>query len=118
MVFKTNGYSLFGNSLTLTGPATLQADTDVYATVSPILSGSSGITKSGDGTVFINNINNVFTGGVTVNAGTLAFSVTRKRNNNEVTTKYSGKRDGDTIKGKIEGPQGQPRDWEAKRAKE
>jgi autotransporter-associated beta strand protein len=74
LVFKTNGYSLFGNSLSLTGPATLQADTGVYATVSPILSGSSGITKTGDGTVFINNINNVFTGGVTVSAGTLAFS--------------------------------------------
>ena len=50
--------------------------------------------------------------------GTLSFSVTRKRQDNEVTTKYSGKLDGDTIKGKIEGPQGQPRDWEAKRSKE
>jgi hypothetical protein len=50
--------------------------------------------------------------------GTLSFSVTRKRQDNEVTTKYSGKVEGDTIKGKIEGPQGQPRDWEAKRSKE
>ena len=51
--------------------------------------------------------------------GTLSFTVTRKgRNDQEMTSKYSGKLDGDTIKGKIEGPQGQPRDWEAKRAKE
>ena len=51
--------------------------------------------------------------------GTLSFSVTRKRNDNEVTTKYSGKLDGDTIKGKMEreGGNGQPRDWEAKREK-
>jgi len=50
--------------------------------------------------------------------GALSFSVTRKRGDQEITQKYSGKLDGDTIKGKIEGAQGQPRDWEAKRAKE
>ena len=53
--------------------------------------------------------------------GTLAFAVTRKgRNNQETTTKDSGKVEGDTIKGKIEreGGNGQARDWEAKRAKE
>jgi hypothetical protein len=56
----------------------------------------------------------------TVKDGTLAFAVTRKgRNNQETTTKYSGKIDGDTIKGKMEreGGNGQARDWEAKREK-
>ena len=53
--------------------------------------------------------------------GNLSFSVTRKRGDNEFTTKYSGKLDGDTIKGKQEferNGQTQSRDWEAKRAKE
>ena len=53
--------------------------------------------------------------------GTLSFSVTRKRQDMEFTTKYSGKLDGDTIKGKQESErngQAQSRDWEAKRAKE
>ena len=48
--------------------------------------------------------------------------MTREFNGNKMTTKYSGKVSGDTIKGKIEMPArggGDPmtRDWEAKRAK-
>ena len=52
--------------------------------------------------------------------GELSFAVTRKRQDQEVTQKYTGKLDGDTIKGKIatEGGQGRERDWEAKRSKE
>ena len=53
--------------------------------------------------------------------GTLSFAVTRKRQDMEFTTKYSGKLEGDTIKGKQENErngQTQSRDWEAKRAKE
>jgi len=53
--------------------------------------------------------------------GNLSFAVTRKRGDQEFTTKYSGKLDGDTIKGKQENErngQAQSRDWEAKRAKE
>ena len=54
--------------------------------------------------------------------GTLSFEVTRERNGNKFTTKYSGKLDGDTIKGTIERPGrngGDPvkTDWEAKRDK-
>lgn len=52
----------------------------------------------------------------------ISFNVTREFNGNSRTTKYSGKVDGDTIKGKIEMPGrqgGDPisRDWEAKREK-
>lgn len=53
--------------------------------------------------------------------GNIAFAVTRTRNDQEMTTKYTGKLDGDTIKGKSErqgGQNAQPRDWEAKRSKE
>jgi len=52
--------------------------------------------------------------------GTVAFSVTRERNGQKFTTKYNGKLDGDTIKGKAESErngQAQSRDWEAKRDK-
>lgn len=53
--------------------------------------------------------------------GDVAFSVVRERNGNKMTTKYTGKVSGDSIKGKIEGERnGQPtppRDWEAKREK-
>lgn len=54
--------------------------------------------------------------------GTVSFSVTREFNNNKVTIKYSGKLDGDTIKGSTERPGqngGDPVkcDWEATREK-
>ena len=52
--------------------------------------------------------------------GDLSFTVTRERNNLKMTSKFTGKVSGDTIKGKIEttaGGQTQSRDWEAKRAK-
>jgi hypothetical protein len=51
--------------------------------------------------------------------GEISFKVTRERNGQKNTTKYTGKLSGDTIKGKIETERnGQPvsRDWEAKRA--
>jgi len=53
--------------------------------------------------------------------GEISFKVTRERQGNKITTKYSGKLSGDAIKGKIESERnGQPqsRDWEAKRAKD
>ncbi len=52
--------------------------------------------------------------------GEVAFSVTRDRNGQKFTTKYKGKLDGDTIKGKAESERDgktQSRDWEAKREK-
>jgi hypothetical protein len=52
--------------------------------------------------------------------GELSFTVTRERNGQKFTTKYTGKISGDTIKGKTEserGGQTQSRDWEAKRDK-
>ena len=48
----------------------------------------------------------------------ISFSVTREINANKMTTKYSGKISGDTIKGKAESERNgqlQSRDWEAKR---
>ena len=53
--------------------------------------------------------------------GDVSFSVTRERNGNKFTQKFSGKLSGDTIKGKIEFERDgktQSRDWEAKKAAE
>lgn len=52
--------------------------------------------------------------------GVLAFTVTRERNGNKVVSKYNGKVEGDTIKGKIDteaNGQTNTREWEAKREK-
>jgi hypothetical protein len=51
--------------------------------------------------------------------GELSFKMTRERNGQKTTTKYTAKITGDSLKGKIESERnGQPqsRDWEAKRA--
>jgi hypothetical protein len=53
--------------------------------------------------------------------GTLTFNIVREFNEQRRVTKYSGKLDGDTIKGKMERErQGEKveTDWEAKRVKE
>jgi len=60
---------------------------------------------------------------VTIQEGKIAhdeisFQVTREMNGNKVTTKYTGKVNGDTIKGKSESQrdgQAQSRDWTAKK---
>lgn len=52
--------------------------------------------------------------------GTVSFKVTRERNGQKFTSKYSGKVAGDTITGKIESERDgktNSRDWMAKRAK-
>jgi len=54
--------------------------------------------------------------------GTVSFQVTRMRNDQKFTTKYSGKLEGDTIKGTSEGPgrdgKARSREWTATRVKE
>ena len=56
-----------------------------------------------------------------IDGNEISFKVTRERNGTTATTTYTGKLEGDTIKGKIEseGRNGQTRsrDWEAKRQK-
>ena len=51
--------------------------------------------------------------------GDLSFTAVRERNGVKMTSKYTGKVSGDTIKGKIESDRDgktQSRDWEAKRS--
>jgi hypothetical protein len=55
-----------------------------------------------------------------VKDGTVTFKVVRKFNDREFTTVYTGKLEGDTIKGKSKmggGDNARERDWEAKREK-
>ncbi len=59
-------------------------------------------------------------GEATFKDDTVSFTVTRERDGNKFVTKYTGKVEGDTIKGKTESERDgekRERDWEAKRAK-
>jgi fibronectin-binding autotransporter adhesin len=72
--FKTSGYGIIGaQDLTLTGPASVNVDGG-DATLSSIIAGSNGLTKTGAGVLIQNNINNTYTGGTIVNGGTLAIT--------------------------------------------
>jgi hypothetical protein len=56
----------------------------------------------------------------TLEGDRLSFTVTRERDGKTITSKYSGRVEGNVIIGKIEGAFGdqtQARDWKAKRAK-
>ncbi len=59
-------------------------------------------------------------GDATFKDDTVSFTVTRERGGNKFVTKYTGKVEGDTIKGKSESErdgQKQEREWNAKREK-
>jgi len=63
-----------------------------------------------------NNTDTKIDDGATFKDGEITFSVTRERNGTKTTTKYTGKLNGDTIKGKITREGQEDRDWDAKRA--
>ena len=50
--------------------------------------------------------------------GEVSFKITRERNGTKTVTTYKGKVDGDTLKGTIERPTGDPIKFEAKRSKD
>ena len=72
------------------------------------------------GTMIGRNNNETKIDDATFKDGEIAFSVTRERNGQKMTSKYKGKLDGDSIKGKTEferDGQSQSREWDAKREK-
>lgn len=67
-----------------------------------------------------NNTETPITDG-TIKDNEVSFKVVRKMQDREFVTVYTGKLEGDTIKGKVKmgsGDQARERDWEAKRVKE
>src|SRR5208282_315340 len=54
----------------------------------------------------------------TYKEGEVSFKIVRERNGTKMTSTYTGKVSGDTIKGKMQrgGSKAQSQDWEAKRA--
>jgi len=75
MRFKTNGYQLTGGTVQLAGatPAanTILVEPAVTARIGSVLAGSNGLTKSGTGTLVLENANNTYSGTTSVTAGTL-----------------------------------------------
>jgi fibronectin-binding autotransporter adhesin len=71
--FSTTGYTVTGGTITLSSTGTnnvITTDSNVTATLSSALSTGAGITKAGLGTLIFNTAQG-YTGGTTVNGGTL-----------------------------------------------
>ncbi|WP_343547538.1 autotransporter outer membrane beta-barrel domain-containing protein [Ralstonia sp.] len=80
MQFATNGYTVTGNPLTLTGASNIirvgdgtSAGTGMTATIDAVLAGTGGLQKTDLGTLVLNGAN-TYTGGTTIQAGTLRVS--------------------------------------------
>jgi autotransporter-associated beta strand protein len=73
--FTTSGYTLSGAALTLGGSSSnsVQVGTGATATISAPISGSTGLVKTGAGTLALGGNNN-FTGATSVQTGTLQVS--------------------------------------------
>lgn len=75
LTFNSSGYIVTGSTLTLGGvaPAVTVTNTADTATISSIIAGGAGFTKSGTGTLIL-GADNTYSGGTTVSAGTLRFT--------------------------------------------
>lgn len=68
-----NQYNITGDTLTLNGTApTISIGTNMTSQISSVIDGSDGLTKSGAGGLILSGAN-IYTGGTTINAGTLSL---------------------------------------------
>jgi autotransporter-associated beta strand protein len=77
MTFQTTGYNLQGSTITLAGATAannaITTDTGVTTTISSELAGTTGMTKSGSGTLVLSGAN-TFSGNATISGGTLEIT--------------------------------------------
>lgn len=71
LTFTTSGYALSGGTLTLNGTTpTINNGTGINATISSVMAGVDGVTKSGSGILTISGTN-TYTGNTVISAGTV-----------------------------------------------
>ena len=77
LVFSGADFTVTGNTLTLattSGAPTISVTNGNVATVSSIVAGTSGLTKSGNGVLKLTNAGNTYTGVTTLSAGSLVIT--------------------------------------------
>ena len=75
----SGAFSLAGDTLTLAAPngavtPTVSVNTGVRATISSLVAGVSGFTKTGNGTLVLSNNGNTFTGDIAIRGGNLVIT--------------------------------------------
>jgi fibronectin-binding autotransporter adhesin len=74
LTFNTSGYTVTGNTLTLGGVSpTIGVVSAGSAAIGSVIAGTAGLTNAGLGTLTLSGANN-YTGGTTINAGTLSIN--------------------------------------------
>jgi len=79
LVFTGADFTLTGSTLTLAAPVgsttpSVSVSAGNRATVSSVVAGSAGLTKTGDGSLLLTNTGNTFTGDVTIKGGSLVVT--------------------------------------------
>ncbi|MBA4015748.1 MAG: hypothetical protein C0483_01025 [Pirellula sp.] len=80
LIFNSSGYSLAGGTLTLApdvgvaSPVISVNGIGTGATIASLLAGTSGFTKTGDGSLTLTNNSNSFTGDIAVKSGQLVIT--------------------------------------------
>jgi autotransporter-associated beta strand protein len=84
LTFKADGYSLVGNSLTLTSSGRVNAPSGATATIGSLLVGSGGLTKIGGGTLILSAANS-FSGRTNISSGVLELANAQSAQNSIVS---------------------------------
>ena len=79
LVFAGADFTLTGSTLTLAAPVgsttpSVSVSAGNRATVSSVVAGSAGLTKTGNGSLLLTNTGNTFTGDVTIKGGSLVVT--------------------------------------------
>ncbi len=107
ITFNTDGYTLSSGTLTLGGADaaanTISVGGGIAAVIDSVISGSTGLTKSGSGSLTLSGAN-TYTGGTTVSGGTLVGTTTSLTGNitNNSTVSFDQADDG-TYAGDMDG---------------
>lgn len=96
--FDTTGYTIQNNTVTLLGTTPTINVTTGTSTISSALAGSSGVTKSGNGTLVLTGSNS-FTGGLNVTSGSVALGSNNALASSAVVTLGSGASSGRLVVG-------------------
>ncbi|EDY18785.1 autotransporter-associated beta strand repeat protein [Chthoniobacter flavus Ellin428] len=75
LTFNVSGYTIAGNTLTLGGDSVIDvANLGDRETISSVIAGTDGLTKTGDGTLVLTNNANSFSGDVVINGGSVVIT--------------------------------------------
>ena len=91
LMFQTGGYQITGgNTLTLGDVARVDVAAFTNARIDSVITGSAGLTKTGNGTLLLGSGGNTYTGDTVINAGALVITNENQLGNSTSTISING----------------------------